>query len=150
MKYLVEAIYQKLISIDALTNPSTGLLAMNESWNGNSQLSRSNSIIYDVSLNRQFDPIFVTFGFGTAPSIGKSRIAQLFVRVYDLKEVSSAFNLVKIKELIRDTLNDVQVKISREGKIEIYQIYSVMEQPVRVDEAFNLNFVELEFNIEVP
>jgi hypothetical protein len=150
MEQLDQAILETISGITVLTDEESGLLAENLNWNGKGTLSRENSVVRELNLSTEFMAPFVSFSAGSVPSIGKSRLAQVFVRVYDEVKLSSGSNLVRIKEIIRDTLNDELVSITKDDKVYLYHFESTLEQPARVDEALNLSFVELEFNCTIP
>lgn len=147
MIYLNKGIQDKIASNSNILD----MLALNKDYlNTIGTESKENSIVLDMNLERTYDPMYIVFGFGTIPSIGKSRLAQLFVRVYDVSKANPRVELGKLKELVRDTLDDKEIVVSQDSVEERYYLRYESEEPIRTDEAFNHDFIELEFQVLVP
>lgn len=149
MKMLFQAIKNTLQDNELLTG-SSGVLADNLRWNAkadDTDKSKSNSIFWAQNNNEDMVPIYITFDLGAVPNIGKSRLAQLFIRIYDNTKTTNGINLINAKEIVRDTLDDIEAKVTHDEMDYLYHFYASLEQPVREDEAYNLNFIEVEFDV---
>jgi hypothetical protein len=141
MKYIPKLIYNTLAEHDNMVR----LLAVNEHWSGNGDMRQENSIVYGTQFVGNLKAPFVLFDFGTVPSLGKSRVAQVYIRIYD-ERVGNVFKLFELKELVREALADKILSIIVNKQKFEYHFTQTLEQPIREDEALNLNFVEVEFD----
>lgn len=144
MKYLQHVIYKTIAGNPEIVKK----LAHNQHWSGKEGESQKNSVIFSLEYTNRLKPPFVTFSFGTVPALGKSRVAQLFIRIYDVK-VGNTVKLIELKELVREALNDKILKTTVNKQVYEYHFVPTLEQPVMEDEALSLNFAELEFNVLV-
>ena len=100
-------------------------------------------------MSGKLQPIFITFQLSTESAIGKSRLAQLFVRVYDDLKLKTGYEYRHVSEILRRSLNDVTLEYNNDTSIERYALRYTRSLPAH-DEALDLNFIELEFSVLIP
>lgn len=146
MKYLLATIIEEL---QADSNITSGL-ADNYAWDDPAhelEASKENSILPSSQVTQEMNRMFMTVDVAGDTALGRSRLALLFIRVYDNSDLNIGFRLRSLADKVIDTLDTKHYSSNDEDTSESYEIEYTRSQSPRIDEALNLRFIEIEFSV---